>query len=407
MVSLREAGNQFDSDEKNMYDVWTDAGKALLRTRKQRNPENKYYQQLQPMVAGFPARFDSLQQPDQLFWFCPERDNTKEEETKMIFADKLIDLRKKNGWSQEELAEKLNVSRQAVSKWEGAQSVPDMSRIIQLSELFGVSTDYLLKDNLEQAEPTQESDEAGSSRTVSMEEANTFLTIKEENSRRVALAIMLCILSPAALILLGGAQAFGLLNWSEELAGGIGLIILILMVIPAVGLFIISSLRISRYEYLEKEPVDTLYGVTGMVRDRKERFQPIRTRYLLTGIMICIASAIPLFICMFFGKESFWGVVGIASVLVMAAIGVLLIVRVSIIWGGYQMLLEEEDYSRESKENSRRYGYIWSGYWCLITAAYLAWSFIGDHWNISWIIWPIAGVVFGAVVGVTKALRKR
>ena len=62
----------------------------------------------------------------------------------MIFADKLIDLRKKNRWSQEELAEKLNVSRQAVSKWEGAQSVPDMGRIIQLSELFGVSTDYLL-----------------------------------------------------------------------------------------------------------------------------------------------------------------------------------------------------------------------------------------------------------------------
>ena len=59
----------------------------------------------------------------------------------MIFADKLIDLRKKNGWSQEELAEKLNVSRQAVSKWEGAQSVPDMGRIIQLSELFGVTTD--------------------------------------------------------------------------------------------------------------------------------------------------------------------------------------------------------------------------------------------------------------------------
>ena len=90
----------------------------------------------------------------------------------MIFADKLIDLRKKSGWSQEELAEKLNVSRQAVSKWEGAQSIPDMNRIIQLSELFGVSTDYLLKDNLEQAEPTQGNDEVNSSRTVSMEEAN-------------------------------------------------------------------------------------------------------------------------------------------------------------------------------------------------------------------------------------------
>ena len=60
--------------------------------------------------------------------FFQRRKNT------MIFADKLIDLRKKNGWSQEELAEKLNVSRQSVSKWEGAQSVPDISRIIQLSD---------------------------------------------------------------------------------------------------------------------------------------------------------------------------------------------------------------------------------------------------------------------------------
>ena len=48
----------------------------------------------------------------------------------MILADKIMDLRKKNGWSQEELAEKLNVSRQAVSKWEGAQSIPDMGRIV-------------------------------------------------------------------------------------------------------------------------------------------------------------------------------------------------------------------------------------------------------------------------------------
>lgn len=66
----------------------------------------------------------------------------------MIFADKLIALRKKEGWSQEELAQQLNVSRQSVSKWEGAQSVPDLDKIVQLSRIFGVSTDYLLKDEL-------------------------------------------------------------------------------------------------------------------------------------------------------------------------------------------------------------------------------------------------------------------
>ena len=62
----------------------------------------------------------------------------------MILADKIVSLRKKAGWSQEELAEQLGVTRQSVSKWEGAQSVPDMDKVVQMSRLFGVTTDYLL-----------------------------------------------------------------------------------------------------------------------------------------------------------------------------------------------------------------------------------------------------------------------
>ena len=72
----------------------------------------------------------------------------------MILADKIIALRKKAGWSQEELAAQLNVSRQSVSKWEGAQSIPDMDKVVQMSRLFGVTTDFLLKDALEIEEHT-------------------------------------------------------------------------------------------------------------------------------------------------------------------------------------------------------------------------------------------------------------
>lgn len=72
----------------------------------------------------------------------------------MIFADKLIALRKKAGWSQEELAAQLNVTRQSVSKWESAQSLPDVDKILQLSRLFGVTTDYLLKDDAAEPEYT-------------------------------------------------------------------------------------------------------------------------------------------------------------------------------------------------------------------------------------------------------------
>lgn len=67
----------------------------------------------------------------------------------MRLSDKIVKLRKTNGWSQEELAEKLNVSRQAISRWEGATAQPDATNILQLSKLFGVTTDYLLNDEYE------------------------------------------------------------------------------------------------------------------------------------------------------------------------------------------------------------------------------------------------------------------
>lgn len=63
----------------------------------------------------------------------------------MTIADRVQSLRKGRGISQEELADKIGVSRQAVSKWESEQSVPDLDNVIIMSEFFGVTTDYLLK----------------------------------------------------------------------------------------------------------------------------------------------------------------------------------------------------------------------------------------------------------------------
>ena len=66
----------------------------------------------------------------------------------MILAEKIIKLRKQKGWSQEELAMNLGVSRQSVSKWESMTSIPDLDKIMKMSEIFEVSTDYLLKENI-------------------------------------------------------------------------------------------------------------------------------------------------------------------------------------------------------------------------------------------------------------------
>ena len=67
----------------------------------------------------------------------------------MDFADKLLKLRTQYGYSQEALAEKLNVSRQAVSKWELGTTLPETDKVISISEFFNVSTDYLLKDKFQ------------------------------------------------------------------------------------------------------------------------------------------------------------------------------------------------------------------------------------------------------------------
>ena len=67
----------------------------------------------------------------------------------MKLSDKLIALRKENSWSQEDFAEKLDVSRQAISRWENGSALPDAQNILQISKLFHVTADYLLNDDYE------------------------------------------------------------------------------------------------------------------------------------------------------------------------------------------------------------------------------------------------------------------
>ena len=332
----------------------------------------------------------------------------------MILADKIIELRKKNGWSQEELAEKMDVSRQSISKWEGAQSVPDMNRILRLSEIFGVSTDFLLKDEME-FEQTQlaeydaaEDTDAQSVRPFSMEEAVSFLTLRSVAASRVGIGVMMCILSPVLLIILAALQENGILAGSEEQASGIGLAVLLILIGGAVALFIITGLQGQHFEFLETELIDTAYGVDGMVRERRERFRGAYIQQMTIGIVLCVMSVLPVFASMIlFGDSDLQMEIASGILLVLIAIGVLLIVRASMIWDGFHMLLEEGEYSRTEKIEKRKNQYISAIYWLAVTACYLAYSFVTGAWERSWIIWPVAGVSYGIVTTVARMMRRK
>lgn len=360
----------------------------------------------------------------------------------MILADKIINLRKKNGWSQEELAERLGVSRQSVSKYEGAQSVPDLDKILKLSEIFGVTTDYLIKDDIEEEQYSEyqgyktnevilddivvpgntyvttygtdaaegAGGEAGAAakggvaaarprvtprRMVSMETAREYLDVIKRSAPAIGLGVMMCIISPVPLMILAVANDMGIGGISENMAAGIGLCALILLVAMAVAIFITNGMKLSRYEFIYKEEIETEYGVTGMVRDYRNRLHDEYVRDVVAGTVLCICSVIPMFIIIAINEEDdFMIVCSVGMLLAMVAAGVFFFIKGGMQMSAVKQLLEEGDYTRSSKLTDKKTSMPDKIYWLVATALYIGYSFVTYRWDRSWMIWPVAGVLF-------------
>ena len=341
-----------------------------------------------------------------------KRKDEKMEEV-MILADKIINLRKKNGWSQEELAEKLGVTRQSISKYEGAQSIPDLDKILKLSEIFGVTTDYLIKDELEEEEyaPSQmqenESESDRSVHKVTMEMANEYLQIIDWSAGKTAFATMLCILSPIVLLMLGAMSEMPNYHISENAAAGIGICVLIVLIAIAVTIFILCGMKTKKYEFMEKEDIETAYGVSGMVKEKRDAYHSPYVTQLVIGIACCICSVIPLFGTLAVSESDFYMVSAVCMLLTLVAIGTYFIVRSAAKMNAMNQLLEEEDYTRQKKHENRKMSGPVTVYWLIATAIYLAWSFTTNDWDRTWIIWPVVGVLFPAFYAIVNGIRKK
>lgn len=146
----------------------------------------------------------------------------------MTIYDKLVQLRKSKGWSQEDLAEKLNVSRQAISRWENGTALPDAENLRQLSHLFDVSSDYLLNDDYESDDdlPRVKSVEATLDNTV------------KKNQKFLLIAAVAFIVAAIAFLIAGIDQ--------------LNIVLIILAVVNAV----LSGVSIYRYESSKKKEVN-------------------------------------------------------------------------------------------------------------------------------------------------------
>ena len=248
--------------------------------------------------------------------------------------------------------------------------------------------------------------EAAASRLVSMEEAEAFLRVKWCTARRIAFAVLLCILSPAGLLLLAAGSETGRLALSEEAAAGAGLILLFLMVAAAVAVFIVCGAQTAPFAWLETEVFQTARGVSEMVVARKRQYSRQYTRSNMWGACLCILSVIPLLAGALWSGEDFLLVAMLCMTLLLVGIGVWLFITAGIRWASIQKLLQEGDYTKTSKTNRSISAVVGTVYWLVVTAGYLAYSFYTNDWEKTWIVWPVAGVVYAAVAVLCTAVRK-
>lgn len=330
----------------------------------------------------------------------------------MTFSEKISALRKQKGWSQEELAEKLMVTRQAVSKWESAQSMPDLDKLVQLSEALGVSTDYLLKDEQAQSAPVPATaEQTVKPRHVTQEEARRYLRLQTAAIPKTTLGVALCVWSPIALI--GLPVLRSTLNWGfpEEICSGIGLCVLLVMVAAGVALLLTASGKLREFEYLEREPIETDNGAREQALHMQREMASFCTRQNTIGVVLCILSVLPLFALMCVpGVPDGYYSLAVCALLLLVGIACLLLVRTGSMRGAVDKLLEQGDYTRENKAKSRFVGAVSAAYWLVVTAAFLFYTF-GPNGNgqpqYSWFIWAIAGVLYGALMAALSVYRKK
>lgn len=188
----------------------------------------------------------------------------------MIFGQKLKNLRKEQGYSQEEFAQRLDVSRQAVSKWESDRGTPETEKLLQISTIFGVTLDYLLKD--EQTEDNQYS----KGYYVSREMIDGFLSYKRQGSKRITVGVGLIILSNIFGCVSDYRQAAMVFYW---VATALGIAILVWHVFQP-----------KRYQEIEEK---TLLFDDTTIKEFRVEHEKNRKRYavmIIIGVFILILS---------------------------------------------------------------------------------------------------------------------
>lgn len=322
----------------------------------------------------------------------------------MKLADKLVRLRKNFGWSQEELAEKVNVSRQSVSKWESAMSIPDLNKILKMAEIFGVSTDYLLKDEIEEFELSGETSEDGLA-VIALSDAIDYVQTSYNKSKSTIVALFFFFTSVIPLFLLIGLKEGTVIGISESAVYSIGIGMLFILVAIGVVLtirvehtYVLNALIESQYFELE-------YGADSIILEKMTAYKKKYMQNVSIALVLIMTSPLPLVISAFMNASSMMIMFMLTLLFVLVYLALIVLVPSTVAFESYKKLLHEGEYAMDKIEDKKKITQFSTFYWTLVTAVYIGWSLWTMAWGITWIIWPVAGLVFAALLGLLGFLR--
>ncbi len=238
-------------------------------------------------------------------------------------------------------------------------------------------------------------------------EVKKYMEQTKKSSIWIGLATMLCIFSPILLLILGGLQDNGH-NVTDVMLVCFGLGALFLMIAAAVGLFIFHGTMLDKYDYLKKENIRISSESVSYLRTYQEKTENSYLIRLIVGVIMCIISVIPLLVVgVTYEDNELYGSLAVSALLLIVGIAVFMFITAGMERDAVKILLQEGDYTLEKKENSRSDDKIGGIYWPIITCIYLVWSFFTGNWGYTWIIWPIAGVLYAAIVAICREVRKK
>ncbi len=296
----------------------------------------------------------------------------------MSLSENLQNLRKIKNMSQEELAEKLEVSRQAVSKWESGNGYPETEKIITICEIFNCSMDDLIKGKI-------------SSDIKS--ERNEYDLVMTKSAKGSSLGVGLILLGVSIMLTILG---FACDEQTKEQLGLIGVIAILIGVVAALPLFIITGAKVENFK--KKNPkIANVYS-----EEEIEKGNAKYTVYIAAGISLILIGVVVMMLLLglkVFGEES---TLPVAVLMYFITIGVLVLIYSGVMKDKFDIEKYNRENTAEYKREENKIGKICGVIMMVVTIIFLLWGFLLDMWYINWVVYPVGGIICGIVATIIQ-----